>query len=239
MIDFCNVYLPCTQDQAYVVLNQLANHVSSLPTNGHWHIVSDVKNGANYTNHGSSLPIITIQGNAISSPMLRKPIDVTIIVGYSNYIANSLTRGAVTVRNIISPQVPSLGILPYNSLLGIFMEQVVCPAALHSYASGGWIFTSQERHAVDYMENECAGLFEIFAGSANKYSAASHPSDQQCWFEFIVSCSRQQGDKVASAETIRRLLLEDYSWEYNSAVQLALEYEFGLSLLKYTYGYRN
>ena len=81
------------------------------------------------------------------------------------------------------------------------------------------------------LGSELYRKLSTFSAAANKSTGSCHPCDRERWFEFIVSFSRADVD--LPTPTLQRWLIEEEKWSAKAADELALEFEFGVGLLKH------
>ena len=234
MIDYCDVSLQCPMAQAFGALSIIREILGNAQANSRWTLSSQFS-GGDVVNGGVSSQDVYIEGHGITSPFLVDPLDIIVVIGYQSYVYQGTTFEGLRVKNIIPRNNNGLDIRQYNSLLGIFVQEVLMAPNIVAFVGNKWHFTSENRYCNDYLPHECAAFFERFARGANRSSAAGHPSDQAAWFDFIISVAKHLSASLPTANIILRLLVEDYGWEYYSAAQLAQEYEFGVGLMRYSY----
>ncbi len=133
------------------------------------------------------------------------------------------------VSNIIPTVVRELNISAYNAILEDFITHVARPAAV---ASGFEVkTTATEQSLQEWLPQPAAEALQRFSRSANKSTGSSHPYDQARWFEFLIECTHGLGNYLDTVILIR-WLKEVEGWSDDVAHDLAIEYEFGLALLR-------
>lgn len=132
------------------------------------------------------------------------------------------------VANIVPRNVGELGITKYNAVLQDFIERVAAPAAqaggFLADAGSGW------QSLEDWLDPVPAEALQRFCSLANKSTGASHPRDQQRWFEFLIAAHRTAA-KLDPGQ-LERWLIEVDGWGEETAHGLAIDYEFALGLLR-------
>lgn len=130
------------------------------------------------------------------------------------------------VANIIPTKKSELGISAYNAVLNDFLTQVAEPAA---HECGFTIELTAPRQTLeDWFSPESASALRSFSVLANK--AVSHPLDVERWNSFLISTHRS-GERMDSG-LLARWLTEIEGWPDDKAIELAIEYEVALGLLK-------
>lgn len=81
-----------------------------------------------------------------------------------------------------------------------------------------------------FLTNRAARLLHAFSATANKSTGAAHPRDRYRWNEFVVATHRDKCDIGAS--DLQQLLIENEGWSEEKALDLALLFEYEVSLLK-------
>lgn len=132
------------------------------------------------------------------------------------------------VTNIVPRNVGELGIEKYNAILRDFVVKVAEPAA----AGGAFVIelTGPNQALKDWMGPEAAASLRRFSSAANKSTGASHPLDQERWYQFLIDAHR--GPKRAAPDQVARWLIEVEHWPEDTARELAIDYEFALGLLE-------
>lgn len=131
------------------------------------------------------------------------------------------------VANIVPKESGSISIATYNAVLQDFVGKLVKPAADENEFR---INLTESRQTVkDWLGEAPAAALRSFSGAANKSTGASHPKDQERWFNFLIAAHRS-GHR-ADPETLRRWLVEVDSWPEDEASDLAADYETALALL--------
>ena len=139
------------------------------------------------------------------------------------------------IANIVPLESGKINISEYNDILKDFLDSVVCPALQrHKFH----VHTTKDRAILtDYMSQESAENLRRFSVLANKATGSSHPSDQDRWFDFILSVHRDS--RAIDTSMLKRWLIEVERWGSDEALDLVIEYEFALELLrKYDMSFR-
>jgi hypothetical protein len=136
--------------------------------------------------------------------------------------------GGYEVTNIVPRGGDALGYRKYNIVLDDFVTCLAKPAA---DATGFKIETTAAMQGLeDWLPEGAATALRRFSTGANKATGSSHPSDRHRWCLFILTAHRDHGS--FNTERLMRWLHEAEGWPEDVAHDLAVEYEFGLDLLK-------
>jgi hypothetical protein len=135
--------------------------------------------------------------------------------------------GGYYVPNVTPVQVGELTISEYNAVLADFAETVAKPIARRFGFNVS--MTSANQNIEDWLAPEAAFALRRFSGAANKSTGASHPMDEQRWFDFIIAVHRTE--KRIDSDNLVRWLHEVEGWDERSAHNLAAEFERGIALL--------
>lgn len=137
----------------------------------------------------------------------------------------------LSVVNIVPLDKSELKYDEYNSILIDFYELFIKPVATEL---GIKVILSKDDETIDdWISEESAKRLRTFSGLANKSTGSSHPMDKNKWFDFIISMLNN-GETIDTHHFQRWLVGE--GWSADKALELAIEYEQGLSLLKYYRG---
>lgn len=136
-------------------------------------------------------------------------------------------EGGYRVANIAPLAVGQLTHAEYNLVLQDFLEQVAAPAA--EAASFSIRTTGGQQDLEDWMNEEAAGKLRRFSDCANKSNAASHPKDQERWFDFLIAV--HASPTAPDAGRVVRWLSEIAGWDDDIAQRLGAKFENGLALL--------
>jgi hypothetical protein len=132
------------------------------------------------------------------------------------------------VTNIVPRDVGELGFAAYNGALQDFVSRVAEPA--RRIANFQIAITPERQSLNDWVSLEVVEALSRFSSLANKSTGASHPLDRQRWFEFLFLAHRSS--EALDTDRLIRWLVEVEKWPEEKAHDLALQYEFGLDLLK-------
>lgn len=136
--------------------------------------------------------------------------------------------GGYEVSNIVPLDVGEIGADRYNAALQDFAKQVIQPAAKDAKIT---IDLGKAAESIeDWISPEAATLLRSFSMAANKSTGSAHPRDRMRWFEFLIATHRS--GKHPSAEMLSRWLVQIDGWPERVASRLAVEFEFGLALLR-------
>lgn len=136
-------------------------------------------------------------------------------------------NGRYRVSNIVPLKQGELGITGYNEALSDFIEAVVKPAADES----GLVYdvTPSLKSIDDWADQSTALVLKRFSNLANKSTGHSHPMDNERWIEFLLTA--HQCSSALDSEQLRRWLSEVEKWPFDTAMELASEYDLSRSLL--------
>jgi hypothetical protein len=137
--------------------------------------------------------------------------------------------GTLFVSNIVPNDQRELSYAEYNGILEEFANHFVEPNAAKTHVR---FEMSEPNVDLDqWLSDGAAEKLRLFSNKANKSTGASHPSDRERWYDFILAANQEGADLTAS--TIGRWLHEVGGWDQESAMKLAIEYAFGRGLLTY------
>ncbi|GAM08379.1 hypothetical protein OR1_00650 [Geobacter sp. OR-1] len=135
------------------------------------------------------------------------------------------------VPNIVPLDSSQLSHGQYNKLLENFLEKIVRPS-IDGLAVTAEL-TNDEQFLKDIVGEETASLLHKFSVLANQSTGSSHPCDRNRWFDFLIAVQRQHVS--LNTDLLIHALKED-GWSEERAHDLAIEYEFAISLLDYNEG---
>jgi len=132
------------------------------------------------------------------------------------------------VSNIVPRNVGELGITKYNTILRDFVARIAQPAA----RVGGFEveLSSPHQSLDDWLDAEPATALRRFSRLANKSTGAAHPMDRDRWYAFLIAT--HHASKRLDTDQLVRWLIEVEHWSEDRAHELAIDYEFALSLLE-------
>jgi hypothetical protein len=90
--------------------------------------------------------------------------------------------------------------------------------------------STDDQSIEDWLTESSSKKLKSFSILANKSTGSGHPSDEERWFSFIVSV-HINNDKISTTRLSNWLM--EQGWHEDTALQLIIEFEQGLSLLKY------
>lgn len=137
------------------------------------------------------------------------------------------TAGGMDVANIVPLDISELSYRAYNAILDDFATHVARPAA--SVAGYRLEVSGSTLQLEDELSAAAAQALRRFSALANHSTGASHPRDQERWFDFIILTHHENARLGAS--TLARWLSESEGWSEDRARELASEYERARSLL--------
>ena len=137
--------------------------------------------------------------------------------------------GGYYVPNIVPLEARSLSYSEYNAILTDFVDRVARPVC--ERLGVGIELSSGSQSLEDWTTEDVAARLRRFSVAANKSTGASHPMDQQRWFDFLVASHRS--GKELDVETLARWLREVDGWDEETAYDLAVNYQNALALLAY------
>lgn len=131
------------------------------------------------------------------------------------------------VVNIVPLNVSELSYAAYNAILQDFAASVAVPAA--QVAGFRVDLSSATLQLEDKLPPNVLEALRRFSVAANRSTGATHPRDQDRWFDFIIQAHRSGAQLDAS--TLARWLSESDGWPEDGARELAGEYERARELL--------
>lgn len=137
-------------------------------------------------------------------------------------------NGDLYVSNVVPAETGRLTEEKYNGLLRDFYVTAVKPAASELGAEA-----ELDVAEYDLAERAGAGVRDAlvrFSRAANKSTGASHPMDADRFNDFIIEVSRLEPDARPGSDTLAEWLVAD-GWSEDTAWDLAIQFEQGLSLL--------
>jgi hypothetical protein len=136
-------------------------------------------------------------------------------------------RAELTVTNIVPQQPGSLTRAQYNAILDEFARLYVVPIAPRFGLEVD--VTPDHLPITHWLSGEAARRLTLFSRAANKGTGSGHPSDFERWVAFLIQTHREAAP--LDAPTLSRWLVEEEGWPEETASDLAVEFEFGRSLL--------
>lgn len=137
-------------------------------------------------------------------------------------------NGIITLANIIPRDVSELTIEEYNNILDDFYQKNILPFAL----SEGYLCekSSGTTALQDIVCHQTADALIAFSSGANKETGSAHPCDKTRWYDFIISVHNNH-DQL-DTYFLKRWLVEEGGWSLDKAMDLVIEYEMEIGLLK-------
>lgn len=132
------------------------------------------------------------------------------------------------VPNVVPVESGKLSYDEYNSIISEFYDKFLEPVS--EACNIGVEITSGNLRDEDIVGENAAKLLSRFSKLANKSSGSSHPMDRERWFAFVVEASKLQFD--IDTGNLKRLLVQQ-GWSEESALDLVIEFEFGVDLIRY------
>lgn len=132
------------------------------------------------------------------------------------------------VSNIVPRELRELSFQQYNHILLDFRDTILSklkPPFPFSYE-----LSTNELRLEELMSDHTFKSLKSFSTLANKSTGSAHPMDQERWFDFLINLhyDRHQCD----AHVLKRWLVGSEGWAEDKASDLAIEFEFGIGLLK-------
>lgn len=156
-------------------------------------------------------------------------------------------EGYVKVTNIVPLQKNQLTIDEYNQLLDLFYNDI---ARVYRDTHDGIKVvgpSSDQFDPLDYISEDALKKLTLFCNLANKSTGASHPCDEERWFDFI--CQTVDDGKIFDYDTLFKFLQDEeywgkkengflgvighFAWSEEHAGDLALEYDNYVRILQY------
>lgn len=179
---------------------------------------------------------LIIRGRGFEDLCVAGGVEVAVYMSYVESCSYAGGSGAIQVLNIVPVAGRnSLLVGEYNLILDAFRGDIL--SRFECQMEFCWQVNGGERGINDYFVSDVARAFDRFVQTANKTSAASHPSDRDSWNTFVLTYVEwlAKGQGEVDADTVIKLLREDYQWSPDAAYQLGLEFESGVSLLRQRY----
>ena len=214
---FKDLFISCSRVQAQSFFSRLTSYMSSSCPVG-WQIDDDkmkrFADGICFV-PGMFSYVVRFDGE-------KKPYAMVSLV-YSE------DKHRIWISNIVPCQTSQLSVDEYNDVLVRFADEIVDPVKQDLVS----VVTKDEFSGKDVMSEASWQTLESFDALANRTSL--HPNDVQRWHQFVISIFRS-GQKLYS-DTLIRILCEEFGWDQEGAVKLAIRYDDELDLLReYVYG---
>lgn len=229
---FKNLWMVCSEAEAKSIFAELKG-VLQRDMIGAWEEDSRVASYFLQLNPASQDLMLVVSGSKLESYSIVANASVLIYLMYRERVSVDDFSGGICIANIVpNDGRSSLTIGEYNLIVDKFYREVI----IRLQSARQWQMSAGCKTYQEMFLPECQNLFLSFVNSANKSSAATHPSDSRMWNAFLISCARSMPEVHPSASEVGQLLVEDYFWDRDAAQKLSLEYEFGIDLLRQAYG---
>jgi hypothetical protein len=139
-------------------------------------------------------------------------------------------NGGLFISNIVPLSKNKLSYDEYNEILIKFFEIVLFVLKTTDMENTKAEITKSNIELDDLISDESKNLFISFSNNANKSTGNSHPQDKKRWFDFILSIYIKK--EKLEPEELEKFLIED-EWSEDSAINLAIDFEYSLALLAY------
>ncbi|SHJ43119.1 hypothetical protein [Desulfofundulus thermosubterraneus] len=137
--------------------------------------------------------------------------------------------GVLSVTNIVPTSKNELSMDEYNAILDEFFNRYI--SSLVDKHRLRFNITPGVITLEDITDEKTVSKLRLFSRAANKSTGSSHPLDKKRWFDFIISA--HINDSSLSTDMLIRWLTEVEGWADEMAHELAIEYEYGRTLLEY------
>ena len=226
-----NLWLQCDQTNGAKVLSLLKAFLSGGSV-GVWSLDQESMDFYGQLDPTEAKNVIVIAGHKLDDCCICTNASASVYICYLERCNGEDGQSGLRVTNIVPRDGrSSLTVGEYNNILDKCYQEIICPAT----DGMNWVKTSSLRTYCDVFSTRAAEAFLHFVQSANKSSAASHPSDEKAWFDFLLACHAVM-KTIPSADEVERLLIEDYAWDREAAQRLAVQFEMGMALLRYEHG---
>lgn len=135
----------------------------------------------------------------------------------------------VYIANIVPKKIGELGIEKYNKILMYFYENILLPVCQDRHINIE--VTSDQQSMEDWVSISTYEKLKRFSAVANKSTGTAHPSDQERWFDFVISVI--ENNDSLSTDQLRRWLIEEEGWPSDIVAEMVIEFEQEIALLKY------
>jgi hypothetical protein len=119
--------------------------------------------------------------------------------------------------------------LDYNALLDDFLNRFLHQAAMKLRLD--LRTTAGAADIVEWVGEQGRAKLRAFSVAANKGSGATHPADRRRWLDFIIT-AHKHGVKELPSDILQQWLVDELKWPETIALDLAIEYENAIELLK-------
>lgn len=144
----------------------------------------------------------------------------------SSILFLKLETDNIQIANIIPVHKSEMSPEEYNQIIIEFEDSFVknSPVSLSIYS------TNPKLDLNSIVDQEIVELLQIFSDTANKYTGSAHPQDKKRWHDFIIHSYLRKS--VLPSVILKNWLIEIEHWPDNIAIQLTIEYENALNILK-------
>lgn len=163
------------------------------------------------------------------------------------YGENSWREGFIRVGNIVPLGESSLTITEYNEVLDLFYKEIIEPNQRKIQNLVILFSKSDEFNPLECISEKALKKLEAFCNNANKNTGASHPCDEERWFDFI--CQTVDDQRTFDYDTLSKFLMDEeywgkrpsdgaesmgrFAWDERHAGDLALEYDSFVRILQH------
>jgi hypothetical protein len=134
----------------------------------------------------------------------------------------------MTIPNIV-PEGEKLSMAMYNTILKEFHSFYIEPMLEMFHLD---VQLSPENITIsDLLPEITLRLFILFSRTSNKSTGNIHPSDRTKWFDFVISCHKENVELDTSL--LKRWLVEEEGWSSDIALELIIDYETQIVLLSH------
>ncbi|OME51803.1 hypothetical protein BSK59_19985 [Paenibacillus odorifer] len=136
-----------------------------------------------------------------------------------------LNDSKIAVTNIIPSDQRELNYDEYNFILDEFYRLFVINNPFNLRID----YSNENILIQDILTKEVSDRLIQFSRLANKSTGSSHPLDKKRWNDFVIRSFK--ANKIIDPQMLSRWLIEEETWEYSIASELAIDYEKAISLL--------
>lgn len=144
-----------------------------------------------------------------------------------------INEQTLSVINIISPAMASLGIDRYNAVLEEFVKSLREVVSIQDY-NVTELYSSAKYEMKDHMSAEAYNALTTWVELCPKDSPFSHELDEKLWFEFLYKLN--ESEEHPSESTFERWLREDKEWPLgfeDGLDEVVDKYSYSLRLFSY------
>lgn len=161
---------------------------------------------------------------------LKKHFDSTIWL--------AIVDSKLSIANIVSSSISSLGIERYNFILKDFWENFFKPITDENKYKVK--ITNEIVTIEDLVDPNVVRALNMWESTCNKSYPISHPNDRERWFNFLKVSIESRS--ILPLEDLEKWLIEDKKWyidEDETVSNLMRDYEYGMDLLKFYTGLKD